>query len=169
MLVFYIQSLQAQVSLDPLTGLNNRGQLERYCSQKGNLLIPGRKTFAVMMDIDRFKSINDTYGHAEGDRALVQVAGALKKALGRRSMPSFLCRYGGDEFILIVHPVGADEVEALIRDIRSELKSQNTEYPLFISAGYDELQGPEDSIVGCIERADSKLYQNKAQRRSKSA
>lgn len=169
MLVFYIQSMQAQVSLDPLTGLNNRGQLERYCSQNGNLLMPGRKTFAVMMDIDRFKSINDTYGHAEGDRALVHVAGALKKALSRRSTPSFLCRYGGDEFILIVHPVIADEAEDLIRDIRAELKSQNTEYPLCISAGYDELRGPEDSIEACIERADRKLYQDKAQRRNKSA
>ena len=161
MLVFYIQSLQALVSLDPLTNLNNRGQLERYCSQRGNLLMPDRKTFAVMMDIDRFKSINDTYGHAEGDRALVQVSGALKAAMGRRSMPSFLCRYGGDEFIMIVHPASADEVEALIRDIRAEVKSRSTEHPLSISAGYDELRGAEDSIEACIERADKKLYQDK--------
>ena len=161
MLVFYIQSLQAQVSLDPLTNLNNRGQLERYCSQRGNLLMPDRKTFAVMMDIDRFKSINDTYGHAEGDRALVQVSGALKAAMGRRSMPSFLCRYGGDEFIMIVHPASVDEVEALIRDIRAEVKSRSTEHPLSISAGYDELRGAEDSIEACIERADKKLYQDK--------
>ena len=161
MLVFYIQSLQAQVSIDPLTGLNNRGQLERYCSQRGNLLMPDRKTFAVMMDIDRFKSINDTYGHAEGDRALVQVSGALKAAMGRHNMPSFLCRYGGDEFIMIVHPAAAEEVEDLIRDIRAEVKSRSTEHPLSISAGYDELRGAEDSIEECIERADKKLYQDK--------
>lgn len=161
MLVFYIQSLQAKVSLDPLTGLNNRRQLERYCSQRGNLFIPDRKTFAVMMDIDRFKSINDTYGHAEGDKALVQVSGALKAAMGRHNMPSFLCRYGGDEFIMIVHPAAAEEVEALIRDIRDEVKSRSPEHPLSISAGYDELRGAEDSIEECIERADKKLYQDK--------
>ena len=161
MLVFYIQSLLAKVSLDPLTGLNNRGQLERYCSQRGNLLMPDRKTFAVMMDIDRFKSINDTYGHAEGDRALVQVSGALKAAMGRHNMPSFLCRYGGDEFIMIVHPAAAEEVEDLIRDIRAEVKSWSTEHSLSISAGYDELRGAEDSIEECIERADKKLYQDK--------
>ena len=161
MLVFYIQSLLAKVSLDPLTGLNNRGQLERYCSQRGNLLMPDRKTFVVMMDIDRFKSINDTYGHAEGDRALVQVSGALKAAMGRHNMPSFLCRYGGDEFIMIVHPAAAEEVEDLIRDIRAEVKSRSAEHPLSISAGYDELRGAEDSIEECIERADKKLYQDK--------
>ena len=161
MLVFYIQSLQAKVSIDPLTGLNNRGQLERYCSQRGNLLMPDRKTFVVMMDIDRFKSINDTYGHAEGDKALVQVSGALKAAMGRHNMPSFLCRYGGDEFIMIVHPAAAEEVEDLIRDIRAEVKSWSTEHSLSISAGYDELRGAEDSIEECIERADKKLYQDK--------
>ena len=161
MLVFYIQSLLAKVSLDPLTGLNNRGQLERYCSQRGNLLMPDRKTFVVMMDIDRFKSINDTYGHAEGDKALVQVSGALKAAMGRHNMPSFLCRYGGDEFIMIVHPAAAEEVEDLIRDIRAEVKSWSTEHSLSISAGYDELRGAEDSIEECIERADKKLYQDK--------
>ncbi len=166
MLVFYIQSLQAQVSLDPLTGLNNRGQLERYCSQRGSLIMPDRKTFAVMMDIDRFKAINDTYGHAEGDRALVQVALALKKATGRHSMPSFLCRYGGDEFIMIVHPATADEMEDLIGDIRAEVKSKSTDHPLSISTGYDELRGAEDSIEACIVRADKKLYEDKKAGRS---
>ena len=60
MLVFYIQSILGKVSVDPLTSLNNRGQLMRYTSQKSNLLLDNRKTFAVMMDIDDFKAINDT-------------------------------------------------------------------------------------------------------------
>lgn len=165
MLVFYIQSIESKVSLDPLTNLNNRGQLERYCSQRSNLFMADRKTIAIMMDIDRFKAINDTYGHAEGDKALVLVAGALKKVISSHSMPSFICRYGGDEFILIVHPAALEEVEALIREIRDELKRQGADHPLSISAGYDEFQGGGDSIQTCIQRADQKLYRDKAERR----
>ena len=166
MLVFYIQSIVSQISLDPLTGLNNRGQLERYCSQKSNLYLPGRKTVAIMMDIDRFKSINDTYGHAEGDSALILVSGALKKVVSNHSMPSFLSRYGGDEFLLIVHPVSLAEVEDLIREIRAEIDRQNNIHALKISAGYAELRDGEDTIQACIQRADKKLYLDKKRRSS---
>lgn len=165
-LVFYIQSLESKVSLDPLTNLNNRGQLERYCSQKSNLFLTDRKTIAIMLDIDRFKSINDTYGHAEGDKALILVATALKTVINSHSMPSFLCRYGGDEFILIVHPAALEEVEELIREIRTEIDRQGVDHLLSISAGYDELQGAEDTIQTCIQRADKKLYLDKACRRN---
>ena len=121
MLVFYIDSIEQRVSLDPLTGLNNRGQMIRYCSQRSNLYMDNRMTVVIMMDIDRFKSINDTYGHAEGDKALIVVADALKKTVNRHSMPSFLCRYGGDEFILIIHPVKMEETAELITEIRDEI------------------------------------------------
>lgn len=79
-------------------------------------------------------------------------------------MPSFLCRYGGDEFIMIVHPAALEEVEALIREIREEITGQNAARPLSISAGYDELADSEDSIETCIQRADRKLYLDKAAR-----
>lgn len=162
MLVFYIQSLELRVSQDPLTQLNNRGQLERYCVQRANLYIEGRKTAVVMMDIDKFKSINDTYGHAEGDRALQIVAGALKTVINSHSMPSFLCRYGGDEFILIVHPTDFGEMDPLIQEIRTEIQKAKCAYPLSVSAGYEVLCGEADTIQDCIRRADRKLYEEKA-------
>ena len=165
MLVFYIRSIELRVSQDPLTNLNNRGQLARYCAQKSNLYIEDRLTVAVMMDIDRFKMINDTYGHAEGDRALVIVSDALKKVMNSRSMPSFICRYGGDEFILIIHPTGMDEVDGLIGQIRDEIDRAEAPWPLSVSAGYDALAGAGDTIQSCIRRADEKLYQDKARRR----
>ena len=165
MLVFYIQSILGKVSVDPLTSLNNRGQLMRYTSQKSNLLLDNRKTFAVMMDIDDFKAINDTYGHAEGDRALVTVADSLKTTVNRHSMPSFLCRYGGVEFIMIVHPEKAEEVKQLLSEIRGEVQRHETPYHLGVSAGYDELMGGQDTIESCIQRADKKLYLDKEYRK----
>lgn len=165
MLVFYIESIEQRISADPLTGLNNRGQLNRYCAQRSNLYMGDRLTIVIMMDIDRFKSINDTYGHAEGDNALIIVANALKKVVNRHSMPSFLCRYGGDEFILILHPKGIDEVEPLILEIRGEIDQEEGQYPLSVSAGYDTLSDTNDSIQDCIIRADKKLYLDKEHRK----
>ncbi|MBR4334812.1 MAG: GGDEF domain-containing protein, partial [Clostridia bacterium] len=73
MLIFYIQAMEKQISIDPLTGLNNRGQLARYISQSSGSHKDGA-TFILMIDVNDFKRINDTFGHAEGDRALVIVA-----------------------------------------------------------------------------------------------
>ena len=96
--------MESQISTDPLTKLNNRGQLHRYVSQEGNLRMEDRDTYIVMIDINDFKKINDTYGHWEGDSALVLLSGSITKVIRKRSMPIFLARYGGDEFILIAHP-----------------------------------------------------------------
>ena len=128
-------------------------------------------TIVIMMDIDGFKHINDTYGHAEGDRALVLVSESLKKAVNNHSMPSFLCRYGGDEFILIIHPVFHEETDKLISEIRDEIKGVvcDAPFPLSISIGYDELLGEDDSIQSCIRRADKKLYLDKEYRKIKAS
>ena len=80
-------------------------------------------------------------------------------------MPSFLCRYGGDEFILILHPKGIDEVEPLILEIRGEIDQEEGQYPLSVSAGYDTLSDTNDSIQDCIIRADKKLYLDKEHRK----
>lgn len=81
------------------------------------------------------------------------------------SMPSFLCRYGGDEFILIAHPQSISEIDGLIGEIREEVHRARVGYPLSISAGYDELQGGTDTIQRCIQRADKKLYMDKRRKR----
>ena len=95
--------MKTQISTDPLTRLNNRGQLAGYISQKSNIYHENRLTIVIMFDINDFKLVNDTYGHAEGDRALILVANALKEVTRNHSMPMFLARYGGVEFILVVH------------------------------------------------------------------
>ena len=169
MLVFYIQAIEVRVSMDPLTNLNNRGQLMRYISQKSNLHQEGRQTFVVMMDIDDFKAINDTYGHAEGDKALVTVANSLKKVIKKYGMPSFLGRYGGDEFILIAHPEVKEQIDHLISIAREEISRECADggIPLlFVSAGYDELKKEQDSFQNCVQRADEKLYQDKHGRKT---
>lgn len=166
MLVFYINSMETQISTDPLTGLNNRGQLLHYTSQRSNVRIEGRRTFVIMFDINDFKTINDTYGHAEGDRALVIVAEGLRTTVKNHSNPTFLARYGGDEFILITHCSGEEEIDPLIAEIRGRIETRCREshvpYVVSIGAGFDELKGDEDTFQPCMQRADEKLYQDKA-------
>ena len=165
MLVFFIQMIQRQVSVDPLTGLNNRGQLLRYVEQRSNIHKDNRLTYVIMIDINDFKVINDTYGHAEGDRALRILSDSLKKVVGNHNMPVFLGRYGGDEFIIIVHPQNRSEMEPFIEELRNELEDEcrnnNTEFMLSIGIGYDELLEEPDTFQKCMQRADQKLYQDK--------
>ena len=173
MLVFYIQSIERQVSLDPLTSLNNRGQLMRYVSQRSNLFQEGRLTVVVMIDVNDFKGINDSFGHAEGDRALVIVADSLRKVVNRRGIPSFLGRYGGDEFILILHPTDREETGLPLNELSAEIEQccRDLELPyiLTVSAGYEELAEEQDSFQSCILRADQKLYESKAHKHERSA
>ncbi|MBP5617895.1 MAG: GGDEF domain-containing protein, partial [Clostridia bacterium] len=170
MLIVYIKTMDTQISTDALTGLNNRGQLMRYVSIKSNLSPEDRLTFLVMFDVNNFKTINDTYGHAEGDRALVLVAEALRSAVKGREVPGFLGRYGGDEFVIIAHPVHKEEMDLLLEDIRSRIeaaaKNNALPYRLTVGAGCDEFQqGGQDTFQKCLQRADKKLYLDKEYRK----
>lgn len=166
MLIIYIQSMDTLISRDPLTRLNNRGQLIRYVSQNSNMIREGIDTYVMMIDANRFKNINDTYGHAEGDRALKLIADSLKRAVDNCDMPLFLARYGGDEFTLIAHTGDEKEISALSKDIKEELKetckAESTPYDISISIGYDKLNGKDDTFQKCMQRADRDLYENKA-------
>ena len=158
--------MEKQISADPLTGLNNRGQLQHYASQENAIRREGRLTYIVMIDINDFKQINDTFGHANGDKALVMVADSLKKSMGRTSMPGFIGRYGGDEFVMIPHPhdeASMVKLEKTIRECISEVcKKESVPFDISVGIGYDRLDfDGGDSFQSCLERADQKLYENK--------
>jgi diguanylate cyclase (GGDEF)-like protein len=165
MLIFYIQSINDRISTDPLTQLNNRGQLARYVAQNANLRLEGKATYVVMIDVNDFKLVNDTYGHAEGDAALTIIAKSLVSAVRKHGIQVFLGRYGGDEFVMIAYPSKKEDLESFLSDVReiiySECADTNKPYDLSIGIGYDELLGEGDSFDKCLQRADSKLYLDK--------
>ena len=159
MLFFYIENLQALISVDALTRLNNRGQIDRYIKQvryRDDI-----QTWGLMIDIDRFKHINDTYGHAEGDRALILVSGALRQTAGQMNTREFIGRYGGDEFTVIFQ-TDEENVEkwiaALRENVRMKRKENNLPYELELSVGWDALRDADDTMAACLNRADEKLY-----------
>ena len=170
MLVFYLQSMDSQISIDPLTGLNNRGQILRYLSQDSSRRREQRLTYAVMIDVNDFKDINDTFGHAEGDNALRTIAGALREAARDSGMPVFIGRFGGDEFILVVYPSKEADMIRLFGIIRGKLtaacRKQNLPYDLSVSICYDALGKDEDTFKSCLSRADQKMYEDKQRQKS---
>ena len=170
LLFFYIENMQTLVSVDSLTRLNNRGQINRYMDQI--VYRDSVRNTAMMIDIDRFKEINDTYGHGEGDRALVLMAQALRESVEGIDAPVFIGRYGGDEFTVFVqHAEGDGLPEEIISRIRVALVEKQQQhklpYDLMISAGYDDLKDKNDSMDACLIRADEKLYEDKKSRNIK--
>ena len=154
-----------QISMDKLTQVNNRQNLLSFLEYK--CVNHSEKLFLFMMDLDYFKTINDTYGHLEGDDALIRASKALKISCGDhfRRRP-YIARYGGDEFIVVIESARAD-AEALIvriREVLSELNDQaNRPYNLAFSIGMAEFH-PGMNANALIEAADAALYEIKRAR-----
>ena len=115
--------------------------------------------------LNGFKKINDTFGHAEGDQALIILADALKEIAKNYVSPIFLCRYGGDEFLLIVHPNNDSDIVSLIsmirRDTEDRCRTLEKPYLISVGAGYEKFAAEHDTIQKCIQRADKNLYIDK--------
>ena len=152
----YILNQDSYVFTDALTKINNRAAFNKYLNE---IDFNDSSYYLMILDIDKFKSINDTYGHIEGDRALIYFANLLKKSI---SNTCFLARYGGDEFVIIAKTNNEDGVKEIINNINS--LTENTEndlgYKFTTSSGYIKLDKDID-IEKSISEADKMLYQNK--------
>ncbi len=161
LLCLFMGTSTQQISLDKLTQVNNRQNLLGFLEYK--LINHDEKLFLLMMDLDYFKTINDTYGHLEGDDALVRAARALKQACGGFKRRPYIARYGGDEFIVVIESTKS-EAETLVARIREALAAQNDEahrpYTLAFSIGMAEFH-PGMNANDLIEAADSSLYEVK--------
>ena len=173
MLFVYINSLDGLISQDPLTGLNNRNELKRFLLNSQHLSSAERQTYILMVDVNKFKMINDQYGHPEGDRALCRVADTLKLACNATGARHFIARYGGDEFIVVARSASEEEIRALCESVHSLLAERNAtaqcRYDLGVSIGYARLGNGIDAIRTCIAEADAALYKQKKARTSAAA
>lgn len=157
-------SLKTEAIEDPLTGvLNRRGILSRLDVEL-DLHRSGRQTLSVMaMDLDRFKFINDHYGHSVGDRALEWVADTLRSML-RES--DHLGRHGGDEFIAVLPRTSraeAQEIAHRIGEVVREAAARAAVYPE-ITIGVATMPDDGDQAKSLLEAADARLYAQKHRR-----
>ncbi|MCH3968615.1 MAG: diguanylate cyclase [Atopobiaceae bacterium] len=160
-LLYVYLTLQAQlVSIDALTRLNNRNQLFQYLSVRLRRDQGDKPLYLLMIDVNKFKAINDTYGHIEGDKALRLVADALRKACSRRGF--FIARYGGDEFTVICELDKDQSILDVHKRIDAALAEVETPYPLTVSIGSARYTSDVTSRQDLIARADEELYKAKA-------
>ena len=165
-LLLYLDWTTELISVDPLTKLNNRKQLlHSYEQWTKNNDVPVPIHF-LMIDANRFKEINDNYGHVEGDAALVRIADALRYGCKNIKHRPNIARYGGDEFVIMVKEESDDTIQNMIERITDQLKNLNTEanapYPLTVSFGLAKTTATEGiSLKELAARADAELYKAK--------
>ena len=163
LLMLYINIQNNQLYTDYLTGLHNRRLLDQYLDGYLKKAAPKEHIGCIMMDLNRFKTINDLHGHPTGDRALVDAANILKKSIGKNG---FLARYGGDEFVAIVEVEELPDLERTIDSIRQSVSQYNQRrsapYLIEFSFGYDMFAcGSGLTKEQVLHRIDSLMYENK--------
>lgn len=156
--------LEKWATTDPLTELYNRRhffdladrELERSRRLKSELSF-------IMLDIDFFKHVNDTYGHISGDNSLIQLAKTLQAALRK---VDFCCRFGGEEFVLCLPDTSSEGALELAERIRKQvantpvLTQDNEKIQIKVSLGIAS-NNHDENVEAILQRADAALYQAK--------
>ncbi len=159
-------NLRDMVERDPLTMLLNR----RSSRMKIDELRENKTLYTVVMgDIDFFKNINDTYGHACGDYVLKEISDVLKRYASEND--AFVARWGGEEFLLVFISKSADETLAVISDILDEIRAaeyvyNNEDIKVTMTFGISQVQS-DDNAESAVNRADELLYNGKQSGRNK--
>lgn len=165
--ILVFQSHQGQmISRDPLTGLNNRNSFVEYLSRKmenHTMLL-----HLLILDADRFKRINDTYGHIDGDQALIQIANVVRKAVPDGFMAA---RFGGDEFVIAGESTNLEEAQVISERIEQLLEESNRSngkpWDVAVSIGSAVYTTAMRSIPDFIDAADEVLYRIKEEKKSR--
>lgn len=168
-MILYLDWLEEMISVDPLTRLNNRKQLVYIYEQWLRNNEDKTPIYLLMVDADHFKEINDTYGHVEGDAALVRIADALRTACKGLKKRATIARYGGDEFVVLAKADNDDAINEFIADVQKELKILNeaakSKYDLQVCIGIAKTDTIEDRpLKELLVAADEKLYDKKRTR-----
>ncbi|NLJ64321.1 MAG: GGDEF domain-containing protein [Christensenellaceae bacterium] len=162
-LIYLYINVQNEASyVDVLSGLYNRQYLGNlllmYSKKKDTAGVPA----GIMLDIDNFKSINNTFGHIVGDDAISTVGKLLHTAVGDKGV---ICRCGGDEFIILMNINSQNEIVDMVNNIRTHTKlfneSQKKPYNINFSIGYCIYHSKHESIDDFLKKIDAAMYEDK--------
>jgi len=162
--IIYLFIQSQRMGTDYLTNLYNRRQLNEFLANHMRGRRNNEKYGIIMIDINQFKQINDTLGHAAGDEVLIALAKLLRTSF--RS-GEFISRYGGDEFIVVMSANSYDDITAAVKRFRSAIEQFNKSglktWDLSVSIGYD-LYDPSEgkSFDVVLNHVDSLMYKDKA-------
>lgn len=158
------QELFLRASCDVLTGFYNRSYAEETMAamQRENTGF-----ILCFIDLDGLKYVNDHFGHEEGDRYLRMVAEQIRR--GCRSGRDFLCRYGGDEFLVLFTETDVDEARERVRLVNDRLHAlkKDSSFPYALSFSYGIVQSPEfNDWRAMIRSADEQMYEQKLNKKT---
>lgn len=165
--IIYIFILNDQVHRDRLTGLENYSSYERYIENISFKRI--NKLFIINIDIDDFKSVNDKFGHNEGDEALKMFANLLIESFSLRRKK--LIRVGGDEFLILLEVERKEIVDNYIQNLNKNIEAYNKTkekpYELKFSYGVACCSNAKEDIHDILKCADKLMYEQKKSRKMK--
>jgi two-component system, cell cycle response regulator len=174
----YTQRLRASVKAsiemaitDALTGLYNRRYIETHLSHMIEHYINRGKALSVIaLDVDFFKSINDTHGHDAGDKVLQELAARMR---ANTRTVDLCCRTGGEEFIMVLPNTATDLSSRIAERLRRAVASKSVDcgtsqlVPVTVSLGVASLDGADDTLDKLLKRADQALYTAKREGRNR--
>ena len=156
------RTAELQASTDALTGLPNRRYFDEFCGLLAGRRRAGDLVGILMIDIDRFKVLNDTHGHATGDEVLKAVAAAIVAAVRDDDVPA---RFGGEEFVVLLRdpspPLAVEIGERVRRSVASLDLSNLGVAGVSVSVGVAVATHPDQPIGELIETADAAMYRAK--------
>jgi diguanylate cyclase (GGDEF)-like protein len=157
------RQLVIQSTIDPLSRVYNRRGFFRFLKTLSHLACRNKFNAAIMMvDIDHFKKINDSYGHIIGDK-IIKMIGELLNSNTRTS--DLIGRYGGEEFVIFLCPINPDNLHEVADKLRLLVEQETKkEIPVTISIGAAQsiiVESPETEAQDLIQEADKYLYQAK--------
>jgi diguanylate cyclase (GGDEF)-like protein len=165
-----MESLREATLRDPMTGLNNRRFLEEYVETLVASIQRKRSQAAILMlDLDYFKMVNDTYGHDAGDAVLKSLSGILKQSVRASDL---LIRYGGEEFLIVLLDTGGEAAEHVADNIRLAVENLKVQVSGIviqktISIGISDFPTDSDTFWQAVKFADVALYQAKERGRNR--
>ncbi len=167
--LLYYRALESAYT-DPLTGAYNRTALNNAMQREWKLAQRQQTPLSILMlDIDHFKHINDTYGHPAGDTALVKIADCLRQGIRASDI---LFRFGGEEFVILLSNTDTEGATLLAQRLRRRIRDMDCSdiapnLRITASIGVATLNHPEETPEQMLKRADDALYRAKHQGRDR--
>ncbi|MFI6933094.1 GGDEF domain-containing protein [Streptomyces sp. NPDC050287] len=150
----------ASARRDPLTGLHTRAG---WTARAETLIRRHPDAAVLLVDLDHFKTLNDTHGHAAGDAALIETAARLRAWCGRNGIPG---RLGGDEFVAVIRDLAAADLDALTTALHQPVHYDGIPLPLAASVGACPIADlPVPTLTDALAAADAAMYAAKGRGR----
>ena len=159
---YYFRSLRRIASIDALTGLYNRRIFQRHLEKEIERAKRTKEPFTLaLIDVDKFKHINDTLGHSAGDRVLISIAEVLRQTVRKADV---VCRLGGDEFLILLPGARKSHAEKLKERIVAEIAEACKKLGIDFSVSFGIYESGAENAEEALDFVDKRMYEEKGKK-----